>query len=242
MFTGFPEETIRFFLYLRFHNSTTWYRENKERYLREVQTPFYELIGELVPLMQRIDPQMEIRPHKILSRIRRDTRFSRDKTPYRDHLWLWFKRAGEDRWQSLGYWFELGPQRVMWGMATWDENRPLMDRFRRELASDPARYGGIIHGCGLAQHRLVMDSDCFKRMEVPSGIPEDLHPWYRIRSLGIIQTQASFEETASRALLGHVAADFEAMAPIYRMLRGMQDALEEERSAPPPPKRQDEWE
>ena len=87
MFTGFPEETIRFFLDLRFHNSTTWYRENKERYLREVQAPFYELIGELVPLLQRIDPQMEIRPHKILSRIRRDTRFSRDKTPYRDHLW-----------------------------------------------------------------------------------------------------------------------------------------------------------
>ena len=60
--------------------------------------------------MQRIDPQMEIRPHKCLARIRRDTRFTKDKSPYRDHLWLLFRRAAEPREQSLNFWFELGPQ------------------------------------------------------------------------------------------------------------------------------------
>lgn len=241
MFTGFPEETTRFFLDLRFHNSTQWYNENKDRYIREVQTPFYALIADLAPLMQRIDPLMEIRPYKILSRIRRDTRFSRDKSPYRDHHWLWFKRAGEDRWQSLGYWFEFGPQRMMWGLATWDENRPLMDRFRRELAADPARYGGIIHSCGLSQRHLVMDSDSFRRIEIPPSVPPDLQPWYRIRSLGIIQTHAPLSESSGCELLGHVAADYEAMAPIYHMLRGMQDALQEKAPSETIPKRQDEW-
>ena len=213
MFTGFPEETTQFLLDLRFHNSIAWFNENKERYLRDVQTPFYAFI---------------VRPYKLLSRIRRDTRFSKDKSPYRDHHWIWFKRGGEDRWQSLGFWFEFGPERLSWGLATWDENRPLMDRFRRELAADPGRYGSIIRSCGLAERHLQMDGTYFRRIDIPAAIPVDLEPWYRLRSLAIIQARASLSETASREVLGHVLADFKAMAPIYQLLRGMQDALESE--------------
>ena len=64
-----------------------------------------------------------------LSRINRDTRFSRDKSPYRDHLWMLFRKAAEPREGSVFFWFEFGPERLWWGLATWDENRPLMDRF-----------------------------------------------------------------------------------------------------------------
>ena len=226
MFTGFPEETVQFLLDLRFHNDTAWFNEHRDRYLRDVQAPFYAFIEDAVPLMQRIDPLMEIRPYKLLSRIRRDTRFSKDKSPYRDHHWIWFKRGGEERWQSLGYWFEYGPQRVMWGMATWDENRPLMDRFRRELAADPKRLGDIIRSCSLPERHLQLQGDFFRRLEIPPGLPGDLEPWYRLRAPAILQTQPSLEETASRAVLGHVIADFRAMAPIYHMLRGMKDELE----------------
>ncbi len=244
MFTGFPEATTQFLLDLRFHNSTSWFNENKDRYLRDVQGPFYELIGELVPVMREIDPLTEVRPYKLLSRIRRDTRFSKDKSPYRDHHWIWFKRGGEDRWQSLGYWFEFGPQRVTWGMATWDENRPLMDRFRRELAADPKRYGGIIRSCSLPERHIELQGDFFRRLEVPPDVPADLGPWYRLRSMALVQTRPSLAETATREVLGHVIADYRAMAPVYHLLRGMQDELENERAedetarAPEP---HDEW-
>lgn len=62
MFTGFPEETVRFFLDLRFHNQISYFEERREDYLQDVQAPFYELIGELVPKLQKIDPQMETLP------------------------------------------------------------------------------------------------------------------------------------------------------------------------------------
>ena len=87
MFTGFPEETLRFFLDIRFHNQINYFEEHRQDYIRDVQTPFYAFISELAPRMQRIDPQMEIRPHKCLARIRRDTRFTKDKSPYRDYHW-----------------------------------------------------------------------------------------------------------------------------------------------------------
>ena len=243
MFTGFPEETTQFLLDLRFHNSIAWFNENKERYLRDVQTPFYAFIEDALPTLREIDPQVEVRPYKLLSRIRRDTRFSRDKSPYRDHHWIWFKRGGEDRWQSLGFWFEFGPGKLSWGMATWDENRPLMDRFRRELAADPRRYGSIIRSCGLAERHLQMDGTYFRRIDIPAGISAELEPWYRLRSMAIIQTHPDLRETASREILGHVLADFKAMTPIYQLLRGMQDALENEADAEAekPVVRNDEW-
>ena len=78
MFSGFTEETIAFFIDLKFHNNTTFFHQEHDRYVEMVQTPFYELIGELAPTMLKIDPCMEVRPHKCLSRIHRDTRFSRE--------------------------------------------------------------------------------------------------------------------------------------------------------------------
>ena len=97
MFTGFTDETIQFFLDLRFHNYTEFFHEQHDRYIETVQRPFYELISDLAPVALKIDPSMEVRPHKCLSRIHRDTRFSKDKSPYRDHLWFLFRQAGIPR-------------------------------------------------------------------------------------------------------------------------------------------------
>ena len=91
MFSGFTDETIQFFLDLRFHNYTEYFHAEHDRYVETVQQPFYELIDALGPEMRKIDPLMEIRPHKCLARIHRDTRFSREKSPYRDHLWFLFR-------------------------------------------------------------------------------------------------------------------------------------------------------
>lgn len=137
MFTGFPEETLRFFLDLRFHNSIGYFEEHRDDFRRDVQEPFYEFINDLAPRMQKIDPQMEIRPYKCLARIRRDTRFTKDKSPFRDHLWLLFRRAAEPREQSLNFWFELGPDGVGWGMGFW--GKPARDGYASPADGRAAR-------------------------------------------------------------------------------------------------------
>ena len=137
MFTGFTDETIQFLLDLKFHNNSTYFHEQHDRYVETVQTPFYELINDLADDMRKIDPLMETRPYKCLSRIHRDTRFSRDKSPYRDHHWFLFRRAAEPRDKSLFYYFEFGPDRLGWGMGIWGENRELMDLFRKRMRANP---------------------------------------------------------------------------------------------------------
>ena len=246
MFTGFPEETLRFFLDLRYHNSGEWFHSHREQYERDVRAPFYAFIEDMLPTLLEIDGDMERRPHKCLSRINRDTRFSRDKSPYRDHLWVWFHRAAEARDRSVGFWFELGPDGVGWGLGTWDENRPMMDCLRRKIAADPARISGILSSCGLPERHLHAELRTFKRLEIPPGVPDHLRSWYAIRTLYLYQTRADMAETASDALLRHVAADYLACAPIYRLLRGCADEAEppaEEDSAGllRRARREDEW-
>ncbi|MBQ8160965.1 MAG: DUF2461 domain-containing protein [Clostridia bacterium] len=225
MFQGFPASTEQFFMDLRFHNDPSFFHQEHDRYVRDVQTPFYEFGSEMAEELLKLDDEMEFRPHKLLSRIHRDTRFSNDKTPYRDHLWLYFKRRSEDRYQSVGFWFEYGPERLSWGLATWGENRPLMDRFRRELEADPYRYLGIISKCQLQERGLVLTSSQFKRLSIPPKLPMALIPWYLTRDFSLSQRAPDLREAASRRIFTHVRNDFEAMGPIYLMLRGMQDEL-----------------
>ena len=236
MFTGFREETIQFFLDLRFHNDSAFFHAEHDRYVRDVQTPFYEFIGDMVPILREIDPGMEPRPNRLLSRIHRDTRFSRDKSPYRDHLWIWFHRAGEPRQDSLGYWFELGPGGVDWGMGVWDFSRERQELFRRRIAADPGRVGGIITGCALESHQLFPWNETYKRLAMPENVPESLALWYKAKSIGISRQGAHLGWVYDRSLLGKVAADYQTMAPIYRLIRGVWDEAEEEaaRAARPP--------
>ena len=226
MFNGFPEETVRFFLDLRFHNDAAFFNENRERYRQDVQAPFYEFIEELAPLMQSIDPLMEVRPYKCLARIRRDTRFTKDKSPYRDHLWLCFRRMAEPRDESLNYFFEFGPGTLGWGLGFWGENRRAMDMLRRQMAAQPQRILDIIDDCRLPEHQLMLGGSRFKRLAVPENIPPQLEPWYTTKELYIGRWQPEYHWAYTPELIDIVRKDFIALAPLYRHLRGICDDIQ----------------
>ena len=226
MFTGFSEDTISFFLDLKFHNNTTYFHENHDRYVEVVQRPFYEFIEDLGPAMRKIDPRMEIRPHRCLSRIHRDTRFSRDKSPYRDHLWLLFRREGEPREQSLMYWFELGPSRLDWGMGFWGENREALDLFRKRMRANPDGTLAILDDLDLAGRGLLLNGSIHKKMEVPPEIPDRLRRWYCTKEMYINKISPDFRKVFSERILTEVRKDFQQLAPLYHILRGYCDELD----------------
>ncbi len=225
MFGGFTDETVQFFLDLRFHNYTDYFHAEHERYVETVQQPFYELIGDLGKEMRKIDPLMEIRPHKCLSRIHRDTRFSKDKSPYRDHLWFLFRRAGEPREQSVFFYGEFGPDRLDWGLGIWGENRELMDMFRRRMAANPDGTLALLDDMEMEKHHLVPGGRSFKRMAVPPEIPDRLKMWYCMKDLYVGKWNPDYAWAFTERLAKEMRRDFKALAPLYQLLRGMQDEL-----------------
>ena len=230
MFTGFPEETLQFFLDIRFHNDKAYFAEHKARYEKDVKAVFHAFIEELAPQMQKIDPLMEIRPYKCLARIHRDTRFSKDKSPFRDHLWLCFRRAGEPREGSVNFFFEYGPTTLGWGFGTWGENRPMMDVLRRRIAAEPEKIGKIISSCRMEENDFTVWNQTWKRMEVPPGLPLGLKGWYCSKEVYVGKAHPDMGLIGSRAILEAVRKDFEALAPLYHLLRGAYDEAASDQS------------
>lgn len=225
MFTGFTDDTVQFLMDLKFHNNTAFFHEQHDRYVETVQTPFYEMIEDLAPEMRKIDPLMEIRPYKCLSRIHRDTRFSRDKSPYRDHHWFLFRRAAEPREKCLFYYFEFGPDRLDWGMGIWGENRELMDLFRRRMRANPDGIMALIDDMDLAGKKLFPGGTIFRRMEIPTEIPERLKRWYAAKELYISRYEPPRQWAYSERVLKEVRRDFRTLAPLYQLLRGCADEI-----------------
>ena len=223
MFSGFPEETVRFFLELRLHNETSFFHAHQEEYQQGVREPFYAFIRELAPVMLGIDPSMETRPDKCLARIHRDTRFSKDKSPYRDHLWLLFRRAGESRENAVMYWFELSPESIEWGLGFWGRNQPAMDALRRRMLTKPSEITSALRQSGIPNKDLQVFGDRYLRMKPPDGMPFELAALYPLKEMYIQRVEPPFHLCFSKELTDIVAKDFLRLKPMYELLRSVAD-------------------
>ena len=114
-FTGFSAAGVDLLQLNRLQNSKEFYEEHKNEIKKLAITPFYELIEQMTPVMQQIDAQFVTVPSRMVSRVRRDTRYTRDKTLYRANLWLFFRRARRQHESMPCYYFELHPEYWAWG-------------------------------------------------------------------------------------------------------------------------------
>ncbi len=223
MFNGFPEETIRFFVKLRMHNETAFFHEHRDEYVSAVREPFYAFIEAIAPTAKLIAEDIEIRPDKCLARIHRDTRFSNDKSPYRDHLWLLLRRAGEPRDKCVMYWFELGPDRLSWGLGIWGKNKPVLDELRRRMAKNPSEVLNALNKSGIPDGKLLLSGESYMRMKPPDGLPAKLGALYPLKSLYIERAAPPFKLCYTKELADEVCADFLRMKPMYELLRSAAD-------------------
>lgn len=209
---------FQFMLDIRFNNNKAFMDEHRAEYHSLMRDPYYRFIEALTPTMLAIDPNMEVRPAKALSRIFRDTRFSHDKSPYRDHHWVAFRRAGEPRDQSIMFWFEARMDAVSWGLGFWGENRPAMDVFRRRMVADQDRFEEIL--TDVTSTSLRLGGDTFKKMKPPEELSEALVPWYIRKELLVMRDAADASIALTDRLLPAVKTDYLKMAPLYQLLRG----------------------
>src|SRR4030043_86595 len=93
-FQGFSRKTFTFLRDLGRHNDKAWFEAHRAVYEEYVLQPLRDLVSDLADFMLGIDLSFEVEPvvGKTISRIYRDTRFSKDKSPFRDHMWIAFKR------------------------------------------------------------------------------------------------------------------------------------------------------
>ncbi len=86
----FSRELFQFMGELKFTNERAWCNANKERYEAHVKRPMLRFIADLAPRLKRVNPAFEASPRSFF-RIYRDTRFAKDKTPYKTHVAAQFR-------------------------------------------------------------------------------------------------------------------------------------------------------
>src|SRR5689334_13025299 len=93
------------------NNNREWFEKNKDKYL-EAKSVFEEFVVKLLHEMILIDESFAgLDPKKLTFRIYRDIRFSKDKTPYKDHMSAAFSVVGKAMGKP-GYYFQLQPGRT----------------------------------------------------------------------------------------------------------------------------------
>ena len=92
----FSQKTLDFLFENRLHDSREWFAQHKKEYQELVIQPLRQLVMDLSPTMLELDPEFNTEPKvdKTICRVWRDTRYTKDPSLYRDHMWILFKRAG----------------------------------------------------------------------------------------------------------------------------------------------------
>ncbi|HYA17476.1 MAG TPA: DUF2461 domain-containing protein, partial [Bryobacteraceae bacterium] len=111
-FPGFSREGLKFLKDLKKNNDREWFTPRKAVFEEELRLPMLRLIEAVHGEMMRFAPQYVGEPAKCMYRIYRDTRFSKDKTPYKTHVGALLWRNGTEKNDAASFYFAVSPEAV----------------------------------------------------------------------------------------------------------------------------------
>src|SRR6476660_6460225 len=154
-FTGFRPEAIQFLVDLAANNERAWFQPRKAEYERLLKEPMEELCVALETEFRSRDIPLHADAGRSPFRIYRDTRFSKDKSPYKTHVAASFAWAGDgvfavtgpsptESVHASGGYFHLQPGEIYVGGGVWHPETSWLTAFRQGLVSDLDKFNGIV--------------------------------------------------------------------------------------------------
>jgi uncharacterized protein (TIGR02453 family) len=217
-FTGFSPRTLEFLTKLAAKNSKAWFEDHRNEYEEFLMAPMRALVVELSGPMMVIDPEVETRPavNKTISKIYRDTRFSKNKALFKNNMWLTFKRPGGDWKGAPAFFFEINPDGYFYGMGFYSATPETMRNFREAIDAHPANFHKAIKFY-TKRGRFKIGGEQYRRID-DSEVPDDIKPWYRRRNLYMYCTRNVNQRLFNKKLVGELTEGFFTLAPLYHYL------------------------
>jgi uncharacterized protein (TIGR02453 family) len=157
----FTRKTFTFLRDLAENNNREWFNANKDRYEETVKSPALEFIQDFAPRLGKLSPHFRADPRAnggSLFRIYRDTRFSKDKSPYKTYTGIQFRHeAGKDA-HAPGFYLHLEPKQCFVGLGIWRPDGPTLKKIRGGLVEDPKGWKKAITG-GAFKRRFELAGD-----------------------------------------------------------------------------------
>jgi len=141
--SAFSEETFTFLFELAANNDREWFQANRHRYEALVREPAMAFIEAMASGLEAISPHFIASPKKVggsLMRVYRDTRFSRDKTPYKTNIGIQFRHELGRDVHAPGYYVHLSLDECFLGAGIWHPASAELGKIRAAINDQPKAW------------------------------------------------------------------------------------------------------
>ena len=139
----FSPAMFRFLREVEANNNRPWWEENKGRYITLIREPAKEFIADFGPRLQAVSDHFvaDTRTNGgSLMRPYRDTRFSKDKTPYKTNVGIQFRHERGKDVHAPGFYVHIAPGDCWAGVGLWRPEPKVARQIRDEIYADPDRW------------------------------------------------------------------------------------------------------
>ncbi|HEY3826531.1 MAG TPA: DUF2461 domain-containing protein [Bryobacteraceae bacterium] len=217
-FPGFPKEGMAFLRALKKNNDREWFTPRKSVFEASVKAPMIELVSAIHREMLRFAPHYVGEPAKCVYRIYRDTRFSKDKTPYKTYASALLLRNGFDKYTgSAAYYFAIAPDNIEIAGGIYTPDRDVLLAVRQYIVENHKQFRATFSSPRVK--KLLGDLQGESVSRVPKGFDAD-HPAADLvrRKHYLLDTQLDPKLATTPNLLGEIMARIEAMTPFIEFL------------------------
>lgn len=179
------------------NNNREWFQEHKPLY-QDCKKDFELFVEQWIERMAELDPQLGLlKPVDCNWRIYRDTRFSLDKTPYKDHFGSFIAAHGGKRSQWAGWYLHIQPGQSMFAAGMWCPEPKLMKAVRTSLYDNYEEMEQIMADEHFKKYFTDFDKDYILK-KVPSEFPADFKyaDWLKLKMFSISCTLTDKEVCA----------------------------------------------
>lgn len=216
----FSPAMFRFLNELRDNNNRQWFNDNKERYLTEVRDPMLRFIMTMQVPLAEISAHILADPKPVggsMFRIYRDTRFAKDKTPYKTHVACHFRHRDSGDAHSLGFYMHAGPEGNFFGGGIWHPPTQTAHTIRNAIASRPDEWRAATQGKEFLKATKGVVGEQLKR------VPREYDPEHTFaddlrRKDFTASSQLTNQQVTAPGFLDNATEAYKSMAPLMSFL------------------------
>jgi len=158
---NFGRRTFGFLKELANNNEREWFTENRHRYESLVLEPALEFIEAMGPAVAKISDHFLALPKRTggsLMRVYRDTRFSRNKTPYKTNIGIQFRHELGKDVHAPGFYVHVEPGGCFLGAGIWHPDSDALAKIRQRISDDGAAWRRAAGGKRFTDHLALSGS------------------------------------------------------------------------------------
>lgn len=216
-FPGFPPEALGFFRGLARNNHRDWFLPRKAVFEQSVKQPMHELVTALNQALAGFAAEYATDPEKAIYRFYRDTRFSKDKKPYKEQIAASFRLHGAPVHGHGGFYFSVSHKEVAVGGGVYMPEPAALLAIRNHIADNHAALRRILANPKV--RRLLGELQGEQLTRVPKGFACD-HPaadLLRFKQF-LLYVELPPDVATSPALYQEIVDRFSAITPFLRFL------------------------